>query len=122
MDYLDDAMRDAEEKEMQNKVQNVDDKEVQSIDTKDIEKNEEKILVGKVAHFFDKINVVAVELTGTLRIGDIIEIVNDEERIRLQVQTMQIDRKDVKEAGKGDDVGIKVDQKVKAGSEVYRIN
>jgi len=37
------------------------------------------------------------------------------------VQSMQIDHKDIKEAKKGQEVGLKVDQKVKEGWEVYKI-
>jgi translation initiation factor IF-2 len=80
-----------------------------------------KVLIGKVDQFFDKINVIAVNLTGTLKVGDIIEIGDDEEAVRQKVSSMQIDREDVSEASEGDDVGIKLKHPVDVGSPVYRI-
>lgn len=83
--------------------------------------DEEKVLIGKVDRFFSKINVAAIELQGDLKVGDTIQIENDEEKIRLVVSSMQINKVDVEAATEGDDVGIKVDVLVKEGSTVYRI-
>jgi translation elongation factor EF-1alpha len=83
----------------------------------------QKVLVGKVEHFFEKINVAAVQLTGNLRIGDVIEIENaNEEAVRLQVSSMQINKQNVEEAYDGDSVGIKVNRPINAGSNVYVMN
>ena len=82
---------------------------------------EERIRIGEVEHFFDKINVAAIVLTGPLRAGDTIEIANGAETIRQKVESMQIDRREVSEASGGDSVGIKVATKVARGSIVYRI-
>ncbi len=80
-----------------------------------------KVLIGKVDQFFDKINVAAINLTGSLKVGDIIEIGNEEEAIRQKVYSMQIDRESVSEAGEGADVGIKLKHPVPLGSEVYKM-
>lgn len=79
------------------------------------------ILVGTVDQFFDKINVAAVKLVSELKVGDIIEIGNEEEAIRQRVSSMQIDKEDVTGASEGSDVGIKVRYSVSVGSEVYKI-
>ncbi len=81
--------------------------------------HKKRVLVGKVEHFFHKINVAAIHLSGNLRVGDMIEIENDDETIRLQVSSMQIDKKNVEEGVVGDSVGIKVDKPVSSGSKVY---
>lgn len=81
-----------------------------------------KVLVGRVERYFSNINVVAITLLDPLKIGDVIEIDNEGEPIRLTVSSMQINREEVAEATKGDDVGIKVDEPVKEGSGVYKIN
>jgi Elongation factor Tu domain 2. len=83
--------------------------------------DQNKVIIGTVEYFFDKIDVVAVNLTAGLRIGDKIEIGNDESSIMQKVSNMQINRKDVSEAYKGDSVGIKLDYKVRPGSVVYKI-
>jgi hypothetical protein len=80
-----------------------------------------RTLVGSVDSFFGKINVAAVMLTGDLKVGDTIEIENEEYAIRQKVGSMQIDRKDVTEAYEGDDVGIKLSVPVTKGSSVYRL-
>jgi len=78
-----------------------------------------KVLVGRVEHFFDKINVAAIQLSGNLRVGDVIEIGNENESLRLQVTSMQINKEKVETASDGDSVGIKVDKPVNIGSNVY---
>lgn len=81
----------------------------------------EKILVGTVEQFYNKINVAAVRLVSKLKVGDIIEIGDEEEAIRQRVSSMQIEREDVSEASEGSDVGIKLKYPVSVGSEVHRI-
>ena len=87
-----------------------------------IDKRSNKIYIGMVEQFFDKINVVAIKLEGTLKIGDIIEIGTEEEAIRQRVSSMQIDRQNIETAYEGDSVGIKLRYKVDEGSNVYRVN
>ncbi len=102
---LDDAVGNLEEKEMASG----------SADSSS------RMSIGKVDHFFDKIGVAAIVLTGTLRVGDTIEIVSGAETMRQRVDSMQIDWKDVEEASNGDSVGIKIDRKVAQSSVVYKL-
>jgi len=81
-----------------------------------------RVEIGKVERFFDKLNVVAIKLTGALAVGDTIEIENEDYAIRQKVASMQIDRKDIVEAGEGDDVGIKLKVPVREGSSVYKLD
>lgn len=80
-----------------------------------------KIFLGTVDQFFSRINVAAVKLESELKVGDIIEIGDEEEAIRQKVSSMQIDRKDVGKASEGDDVGLKLKYSVSTGSKVYKI-
>jgi len=80
-----------------------------------------KAHIGTVEHFFDKINVVAIKLIGPLKVGDIIEIGDEENAVRQKILSMQIDREDVQSADEGDSIGIKLDHRVAQGSHVYRI-
>jgi hypothetical protein len=80
-----------------------------------------KVLIGNVTKFFDKINVAAIILTSDLKVGDIIEIGNEEEAIRQRVSSMQIDKEEITEASEGADVGIKLKYRVTEGSDVYKI-
>ncbi|HVA83210.1 MAG TPA: hypothetical protein VNF06_03540 [Candidatus Aquilonibacter sp.] len=81
----------------------------------------EKMLIGTVEGFFSKINVVAIKLSSPLKVGDTIEIGDEESSVKQRISSMQIDRQDVSEAAAGESVGIKLNYKVAEGSSVYRL-
>ncbi len=81
-----------------------------------------KVAIGTVEDFFDKISVVAIKLNGNLKVGDVIEIGDEEEAVRQKIISMQINRENVEEAGDGDSVGIKLKYKVSPGLSVYKIS
>ena len=78
--------------------------------------------VGKVTHYFDKLNVAIVELDGTLSVGDGIKFVKGgEDLFEQKVESIQIEHEKKDSAGKGDVVGLKTNEAVKEGAEVYKI-
>jgi putative protease len=78
--------------------------------------------VGKVTHYFDKLNVAIVELDGTLSVGDSIKFVKGgEDLFEQKVESIQIEHEKKDSAGKGDVVGLKTNEAVKEGAEVYKI-
>jgi translation elongation factor EF-1alpha len=87
-----------------------------------VENSDSKVQIGVVDRFFSKVSVAAIRLTGELNIGDNIEIGDGPDAVNLIVTSMQIDRKDIENATKGDDIGVKVESEVKAGAPVYKIN
>ena len=81
---------------------------------------EEKI--GVVDHFFTKVSVAAVRITnGELKIGDTIHFVGSHTDFSQKVESMEIDRKPVERVTVGDDVGIKVKERVRENDIVYKI-
>jgi len=76
--------------------------------------------LGRVVHYFDKIQVAVLELYGNLSVGDKIKVARGEAEFTQSVDSMQIDHQDVKSAGKGQEVAIKVAQPAKAGTRVYK--
>jgi len=79
--------------------------------------------VGKVTHYFDKIGVAVVELTGALAVGDNIRVSRKNgEEFTITVSSMQVEHEQIQEAKKGDTVGLKVDQTVKEGDEVFKVS
>lgn len=82
---------------------------------------EEKKLVGKVTHYFSKINVAVVELNGTLKVGEEISIEGAATNITQKVDSMQIEHKNVSQAKKGESVGMKVADKVREGDMVFKV-
>lgn len=76
--------------------------------------------IGKVTHYYDKIGVAIVELAGNLKLGDSVTFKKgDDELLTQTVESMQIEKAGVDKAGKGDTIGLKVDEAVKEGAEVY---
>lgn len=82
---------------------------------------EEKKLVGKVTHYYGKLGVAIVELEDDLQYGDNISIEGATTNIQQTVDSMQIEHDAVKNAHKGDAVGLKVPDKVRPGDMVYKI-
>jgi putative protease len=87
-----------------------------------MEEAPEKKLVGKVAHYFTKIGVGVIELSDELKVGDKISIEGATTNVKQTVQSMQIEHEEVREAGTGDAVGMKVEQRVREGDLVYKLD
>ena len=77
-------------------------------------------LIGKIAHYYDKIKVAAVTLKDTLSQGDTIRVEGGGKSFTQQIDSMEIEHEKVAKAKKGKDVGFKVNQKVREGYRVYR--
>lgn len=78
------------------------------------------IKVGNVTHYYDKIGVAVVDVLAPIKVGDRIKITGSTE-YEQEVVSMQIEHKNIEEAKKGDQIGIKVDQPVKEKDEVFKI-
>jgi putative protease len=81
----------------------------------------EKKLVGKITHYFTKIEVGVVELSDELKVGDRISIEGATTNFQQTVNSMQIEHQNVERAGPGQSIGLKVDQRVREGDLVYKI-
>lgn len=78
--------------------------------------------VGKVTHYYDKIGVAVVELSENLSVGDKIKFVRGgEDLFEQEVSSIQMEHEKVDTAKAGQAVGLKADQEVKDGAEVYKI-
>ena len=78
--------------------------------------------VGKVKHYFDKIGVAAIVFESKLSVGDKIKFVkNGKELFQQEVTSIQKEHKSITTVKKGDDVGMKVDQPVKEGFEIFKV-
>lgn len=77
--------------------------------------------VGTVTHWYDKLGVAVVKLTGKLAKGARIKVKKGEEEFEDTVASLQIDHKDVASAKKGDDAAMKLSQKAKEGSGIFLV-
>lgn len=76
--------------------------------------------LGKVVHYYDKIGVAIVELSGTVIIGDILLFKRGDLEFIQPVSSMQINHEPVEKAGKGKVIGVKVIQKAEPGTVVMK--
>jgi putative protease len=78
--------------------------------------------IGEVTHYFTKIGVAVVRIkNGELRKGDRIAIRGKTTNFQQVVNSMQIHNKDVEVARAGDEIGLKVDERVREKDIVYKI-
>lgn len=77
--------------------------------------------VGTVTHYYDKLGVAIIELSGQLAIGERLKIVSGDEVMEQEVSSMQQEHEKIESAKKGEVVGVKVDSPVKKGAQVYKI-
>ena len=77
-------------------------------------------LVGKVSHYFDKIKVAAFVLEAPLKNGDTLVFEGGDTLFSQKVSGLQIEHDKVEKGKKGDEVGMKVRQKVREGYRIYK--
>ena len=78
--------------------------------------------IGEIIKYFGKIGVAAIRLSeGSLKVGDTIHIVGHTTDITQSIDSMQIENKNVQEAGPGADIGIKVKDRVREHDIVYKV-
>jgi len=78
-------------------------------------------LIGKITHYFGNINVAVIKLSDKLKVGDTIRIVGGETDFNQEVTSLEAEHQKIKEAKKGESVGLKVDQKVREDYKVYKV-
>ncbi|MBD3164372.1 translation elongation factor-like protein [Candidatus Woesearchaeota archaeon] len=74
-----------------------------------------------IAHFFGNIGVAVVKLDSPLKVGDTIRIKGHTTDFTQKVDSMQIEHEKITEAKLGDDIGLKVMDKVHEKDKVYRL-
>ncbi len=78
--------------------------------------------IGHVEHYFTHVGVAAIAITnGKIKVGDTIHIKGATTDFQQAVDSMEIDRKKIDEAGVGSSIGIKVKERVREHDMVYVI-
>ncbi len=77
--------------------------------------------IGEVSSYFSHVEVAAIKLSGPLKTGDKIHIKGNTTDLEVSVKEIQIERKPVKSAKKGDHIGIKVPDKVRPNDKVFLV-
>jgi putative protease len=79
------------------------------------------LLIGRVTHYFSRIGVAVLELTGELKTGDTILILGHTTDLTQHVESMEIEHHKVQVAGPGMDVALQVPEPVRGGDQVYKV-
>ncbi len=77
--------------------------------------------IGKITHYFTKIGVAVIELSGDLKVGDKIRIKGATSDFKQTVKSMQIEHESIEEAEAGQSIGMKVKDHAREGDTVYKI-
>ena len=80
------------------------------------------IRIGEVTHFYDRLCVAVLKLTEPIRVGDMLHLLGHHTDYQQKVESLQIEHQAVTEAGPGQDVAVKVIQKVHPGDAVFKVS
>lgn len=75
--------------------------------------------VGIITHYYSNIGVGIIKLTDDLPIGTRLKFQGKTTNFEQEIAQMQFDHKDIEEGKKGQEVGIKLTDKVRDGDAVY---
>jgi hypothetical protein len=82
---------------------------------------DDKKIIGQVVHYFDHIGVAVIELSKPLKVGEEIRFFGGETDFTQTVASMEVDHQKIDKAKARQEVGMKVEQKVRPGYRVYKI-
>ncbi len=77
--------------------------------------------LGKITHFFDKISVAVVDLSGNLSLGEKIHVKGHTTDFVQDIDSMQLDKTAVNKASAGQVIGLKLNKLVREGDRVYKV-
>jgi translation elongation factor EF-1alpha len=78
------------------------------------------IRVGKVTHYYNRISVAVLELSGELKVGEWIHILGRITDFDQRVGSMEIEHEKIQSAGPGADVALKVIETVREGDIIFK--
>ncbi len=81
--------------------------------------NDERI--GEVIHYYHKISVAVIKLTRPLHVGAKIHFLGAHTDFLQEIHSMQIEHEVVEEAKAGDEVAVKVDQRVRRRDTAFHL-
>ncbi len=79
------------------------------------------IRVGTVTHFFDHLSVAVLQLEKPVHVGDTLHFLGHGTDFKQQISSLQIEHKSVPEGKPGEDVAVKVDQRVRPNDAVFKL-
>ena len=78
--------------------------------------------IGTVTHYFGKLRVGIVKLTGRVATGDKLHFLGHGADFKQKVKSMQVDHAAVDTASSRTEVGIRLNHRVREGTKVYKVS
>jgi len=78
-------------------------------------------LVGRVSHYYARIDVAVIEVTDTIKVGDTIRIKGGIRDFEQTIDSMEIEHQKVEVATKGQSIGLKVVERARETDLVYKV-
>ncbi len=91
------------------------------VSTKSAKAAKEPKPIGEVTHYFGGISVAIIKFKKTVDVGETIKLKGASTDFEQKIESMQYEHQDIKSAKKGQEVGIKVTEKVREGDMVYPV-
>ena len=79
------------------------------------------IRVGKVTHYYDRIKVAVMVLSGELKVGETIHIQGRLTDFSQPVDSMEIEHQQIQSAGPKTEIALKVLEPVREGDIIYKV-
>jgi putative protease len=77
--------------------------------------------IGEVTHFYDRIGVAVIILTGAIRLGDEVHFLGRSTDFEQEVESIQIEHQPISAAGPGQEIALKVERRVHPHDKVFTI-
>lgn len=82
---------------------------------------DEEKQIGEVTHYYGHLEVAIVKFDRSVKVGETVHFKGHTTDFTETINSIQFDHKDVEEAKKGQEVGIKVSEKVRQGDKVLEV-
>ncbi len=77
--------------------------------------------IGEVTHYYSHLEVAIVKFNRKVKVGEAVHLKGATTDFVLTIGSIQFDHKDIEEAKPGQEVGIKVSEKVRQGDKVFEV-
>ncbi len=81
----------------------------------------EEKLIGEVTHYYGKLGVAIVKFKRDVGVGETVHFKGASTDFSQKIDSLQYDHKAIDTAKKGEEVGVKVKDKVREGDEVFEV-
>ena len=79
-------------------------------------------LLGTVTHYFGKLAVAVLDLKAPLTVKDLVAFRGATTNFEQEIESIQVDHQSIEVGGVGQEVAVKVKDKVRVGDTIFKLN